>query len=79
MQILRELASITEGKIPLIAVGGIFTSDDVIESLRAGAALVQIYTSFVYEGPAIVSTILKGLSSTLDHSGAKDLAELVAK
>ena len=79
LQILRELASITEGKIPLIAVGGIFTSDDVIESLRAGAALVQIYTSFVYEGPAIVSTILKGLSSTLDYSGAKDLAELVAK
>ncbi len=51
----------TTGDIPIIAVGGIFTADDAMEMLHAGAALVQVYTGFVYEGPAIAKRINKRL------------------
>lgn len=51
----------SNGKIPIIAVGGIFTAEDAIEKLRAGASLVQVYTGFIYEGPAIASNICKGI------------------
>ena len=51
----------TEGRIPIIACGGIFTAADALEKIRAGASLVQIYTGFVYEGPGIVKSICRGL------------------
>ncbi|MCK9206364.1 MAG: quinone-dependent dihydroorotate dehydrogenase [Salinivirgaceae bacterium] len=53
----------TKGKLPIIAVGGIFTSADVIEKLEAGATLVQIYTGFIYEGPGLAKRINKDLIS----------------
>lgn len=49
------------GKIPVIAAGGIFTASDAMEALRAGASLVQVYTGFVYEGPAIARRINKSI------------------
>lgn len=48
-------------EVPVIAVGGIFTAEDALEKLEAGAALVQVYTGFIYEGPGIVKRILKGI------------------
>ena len=47
--------------IPIIASGGIFTARDATEKLNAGASLVQVYTSFVYEGPGVAKSICKGL------------------
>ena len=47
--------------IPIIASGGIFTAQDATEKLNAGASLVQVYTSFVYEGPGVAKSICKGL------------------
>ena len=55
----------SNGQIPIIAVGGIFTAEDAIEKLQAGAALVQVYTGFVYEGPAIASNICKGILKSI--------------
>jgi len=51
----------TNGSIPIIASGGIFNGEDAIEKINAGAALVQVWTGFVYEGPAIVKNICKKL------------------
>ena len=51
----------TKGALPLIASGGIFTSEDAREKLDAGASLVQVWTGFIYEGPAIVKKICKSL------------------
>ena len=51
----------TNGQLPIIASGGIFTAADAKEKLQAGASLVQVWTGFVYEGPAIVKNICKGL------------------
>lgn len=49
------------GQIPVIASGGVFTAADALEKLAAGASLVQVWTGFIYEGPAIVRNICKGL------------------
>ncbi len=51
----------TNGQLPIMASGGIFTAADAKEKLQAGASLVQVWTGFVYEGPAIVKNICKGL------------------
>jgi dihydroorotate dehydrogenase len=46
---------------PIIGVGGIYTAQDAIEKLQAGASLVQVYSGFIYEGPTIVKEICKGI------------------
>jgi dihydroorotate dehydrogenase len=58
LAVLKHLARESQGRIPLIGVGGISTADDVKESLDAGASLVQIYTSFIYHGPDVVRQLL---------------------
>ncbi|HVT83887.1 MAG TPA: quinone-dependent dihydroorotate dehydrogenase [Chitinophagaceae bacterium] len=60
-EIVKYISQKTNGLIPIIASGGIFTSKDVKEKLDAGALLIQIWTGFIYEGPAIVKKICKGL------------------
>lgn len=52
--VLRSLVSHTRGSIPIIAVGGVFTADDAQRKMALGASLVQIYTGFIFEGPALV-------------------------
>jgi dihydroorotate dehydrogenase len=52
----------TNGQIPIIASGGIFTGRDAKEKLNAGASLVQVWTAFIYEGPSIVKKIRKELN-----------------
>lgn len=61
-EVIRYLHEKSEGRIPIIAVGGIFTAEDAREKLAAGAKLVQVYTGFIYEGPGMVKRILNGLS-----------------
>lgn len=60
-QVLASLAKFTKGRVPLIAVGGVFTAEDVRQKMDAGAALVQIYTGFIYEGPGLPSRLCRGL------------------
>jgi dihydroorotate dehydrogenase len=58
-EIIQYINDKTNGKIPMIAVGGIFTAEDAQEKISAGASLVQVYTGFIYEGPAIAKKICK--------------------
>ena len=60
-EIVRYIHEKTNGQIPVIASGGIFTAADAKEKLAAGASLVQVWTGFIYEGPAIVKNICNGL------------------
>ena len=60
-EVLRYLAQQTKNKIPIIASGGIFNGADAAERLKTGAALVQVWTGFIYEGPAIVKNICNHL------------------
>jgi dihydroorotate dehydrogenase len=59
--VVKYLHTHSKGSIPIIASGGIFTAADAQEKLDAGASLVQVYTGFVYEGPAIAGNICEGL------------------
>jgi dihydroorotate dehydrogenase len=61
--IIRHISRQTGGKLPIIGVGGVFTSHDVFAKLEAGATLVQVYTGLVYEGPAMAGRILRELPS----------------
>ena len=60
-EMIRYIHRKSNGKIPMIAVGGIHSAQDAIEKLEAGAQLVQLYTGFIYEGPALVRSIHKAL------------------
>jgi dihydroorotate dehydrogenase len=60
-EIVQYLSQQTRQQIPIMASGGIFTGDDAKKKLNAGAALVQVWTGFIYEGPAIVKKICKEL------------------
>ncbi|MDH5767170.1 MAG: quinone-dependent dihydroorotate dehydrogenase, partial [Gammaproteobacteria bacterium] len=57
--VLQVLVSHLEGRIPVIAVGGISSAEDAMNKLRLGASLVQIYTGFIYQGPAMVRACVK--------------------
>lgn len=61
-EVVTYLAKQLKGRIPIIASGGIFTGADAKEKLSAGATLVQVWTGFVYEGPAIAKRICKEMS-----------------
>jgi dihydroorotate dehydrogenase len=60
-EIIRYIHGKTNGKLPVIGVGGIMTPEDALEKLEAGASLVQLYTGFIYEGPSLVHRINKSL------------------
>lgn len=61
-EVVQYLSKGTNGKIPIIASGGIFTGADAAEKLAAGASLLQVWTGFIYEGPSIVKNICKHIS-----------------
>ena len=67
----------TQGKLPIIGVGGIFTAEDAYEKIRAGASLVEVWTGMIYEGPAIVRNINRGLLRLLARDGFGSIAEAV--
>lgn len=73
--VLRLLATGTD--LPIVSVGGIFDANDVITRLRAGASLVELYTGFVYGGPATVKRMLQGLLRHLDREGLPNVTALV--
>jgi dihydroorotate dehydrogenase len=60
-EIVQYISQKANGHLPVIASGGIFTSEDAKEKFHAGASLVQVWTGFIYEGPFIVRKILKAL------------------
>lgn len=57
-EIVQYIFQKTNGQLPIIASGGIFTLTDAEEKLNVGAALIQVWTGFIYEGPGIVRNIL---------------------
>lgn len=76
-QTIATLYTLTEGSMPLIGVGGIFTAEDAWDLISAGASLVQVYTGFIYEGPSIVTQINDGLRSIVSREGFVSLDEAV--
>lgn len=76
----RQLAKfflVTEGKIPLIGVGGISNAEQAWTKICAGASLLQIYSALVFQGPGLIQEILDGLSRKILQSKMSTLGEAV--
>jgi dihydroorotate dehydrogenase len=76
-EIVRHIYRQTQGKLPVIGVGGIFNNADAWEKITAGASLVQLYTGLVYEGPGAARAIVAGLLRRLEQAGMRELREAV--
>ena len=68
-RVLARLSQLTEGKLPLIGVGGVSTPEQAWEKIRAGASAVQIYTALVYEGLSLAARIARGLEAIAAREG----------
>jgi dihydroorotate dehydrogenase len=60
-EVIRYLHTKSGGAFPIIGVGGIHSEEDALEKLAAGASLIQLYTGFIYEGPALIKRINKAI------------------
>ncbi|QSJ16816.1 quinone-dependent dihydroorotate dehydrogenase [Nostoc sp. UHCC 0702] len=76
-EVIRFIWQQTQGQIPIIGVGGIFSPEDAWEKITAGASLIQIYTGWIYEGPMMVRRILAGLLSKLEQNRLNSITEAV--
>jgi len=67
----------TGGKIPIVGVGGIDSGDSAWEAIISGASLIQIYSALVFNGPTVISSIVKGLKKRVKESGFSSISEAV--
>lgn len=65
LALVRYIHEKSGGKLPIIGVGGIMSPEDAKEMIDAGASLVEIYSGFIYEGPALIKKIIKYLENTV--------------
>ncbi len=76
-RVLGEVYRLTDGRIPLIGVGGVASGADAYAKIRAGASLVQLYSALVYEGPGLVERIKRDLAELLRRDGYRSVSEAV--
>ena len=76
-EVIRFIYQQTHGTLPIIGVGGVFTSEHAWEKITAGASLVQVYTGWIYEGPWMVRRILEGLVQKLDEYGLESITDAI--
>ncbi|EDV49899.2 dihydroorotate dehydrogenase (quinone), mitochondrial [Drosophila erecta] len=76
-EMIAQMYQLTDGKIPIIGVGGVASGYDAYEKIEAGASYIQIYTSLVYEGPALVDDIKAELSALITRLGHNNVADVV--
>jgi len=76
-EVLRAFAQAARGRLRLIGVGGVESARDLLDKLEAGATAVQLYTAFVYGGPALPSRILQDLHGLLRAEGHADVGAAI--
>jgi dihydroorotate dehydrogenase len=76
-RMLAETYVRVEGAFPLIGVGGIDSGGTALMKIRAGASLVQVYSSLVFKGLGLIEDIKRDLVSTLERTRHKSLSEIV--
>ena len=75
--VLADIYRLTQGRLPLIGVGGVASAADAYAKIRAGASLVQLYTALVFDGPALVGRINQGLAELLRRDGFGSVGEAI--
>ena len=78
-QMIKKFYKKLSGKIPIIGVGGVNSGKSAYEKITAGASLLQLYTGFVYKGPAIVKNIKQELIEILKNKGFSNIKEAIGK
>jgi dihydroorotate dehydrogenase len=76
-KIFEEIAKEFYGKCTLISVGGIDSAEEAYKRIRAGASLVQIYSSFIFKGPSINKEISNGILKLMDRDGLSHISEAI--
>jgi dihydroorotate dehydrogenase len=77
--VIRFLHEQSQGQMLIIGVGGIFTAQDAWEKISAGATLLQVYTGWIYGGPAMIGRVLDGLLQQLDRHQIKEIREAIGQ
>ena len=76
-RVLAQLSKLTDGKLPLIGVGGVSNAKEAYTKIKAGASAVQLYTALVYGGMGLVKDIVTGLDTLLEKDGFANVSEAV--
>ncbi|MCT4556602.1 MAG: quinone-dependent dihydroorotate dehydrogenase [Pelagimonas sp.] len=76
-RVLARLSYFTQGKLPLIGVGGVGSAQQAYEKIRAGASAIQLYTALVYGGITLGADIARGLDRLLERDGFANIADAV--
>ena len=76
-RMLAQVYRLTEGKLPLIGVGGIDSGETALAKIEAGASLLQLYTALVFEGPRLIGRIKQTLVAAMEKAGASSLKSMV--
>ncbi|XP_063439932.1 dihydroorotate dehydrogenase (quinone), mitochondrial-like isoform X3 [Mytilus trossulus] len=74
---ISDMYRLTEGKVPIIGVGGVGSGEDAYDKIKEGASLVQLYTALIYQGPPVIGKINRELSELLIKDGYKSITEAV--
>jgi dihydroorotate dehydrogenase len=75
--VLRRMAKLMAGRLPLVGVGGVASGADAYAKIRVGASLVQLYTALAYRGPGLIGEIKRDLAGRLRADGFRSVAEAV--
>ncbi|MDA1284297.1 MAG: quinone-dependent dihydroorotate dehydrogenase [Proteobacteria bacterium] len=75
--LIRDFYTLTSGKIKIIGVGGVFSAEDILQKMHYGASLIQLYTSFIFNGPYYVDKLNKDLSQIVQEMGYKNISEII--
>ncbi|MBI2027755.1 MAG: quinone-dependent dihydroorotate dehydrogenase [Deltaproteobacteria bacterium] len=78
-KMISKIYKLTQGKIPIIGCGGIFSVADALEKIKAGASLLQIYTGFVYSGPKLIREINRGIDEEVSRLGLNHYTDLIGQ
>ena len=76
-ELIRLVRSVAGPDWPIIGVGGVSSGADAWEKIAAGATLIQAYSGFVFEGPALVKSVVHGLNKRLEASRHEELAKVI--
>ncbi|MGB3207382.1 MAG: quinone-dependent dihydroorotate dehydrogenase [Crinalium sp.] len=76
-EVIRFIWQQTQGKLPIIGVGGIFTPEDAWQKITSGASLIQLYTGWIYQGPWMVRRIMAGLLQKLEEHKLASISEAI--
>lgn len=76
-EIISKIYRQTQGNLPIIGSGGVFTGEDAYEKIKSGASLIQIYTSMIYRGPSVAKHINQEILTLLEKDGLTNITEAI--